>query len=78
MNCRCCGRDFGIEEIELVRSLIAEAPARAELSRLTCLDEARRVELICPYPSRAPPADPPQIHHNLCLMRVQQKQDSGF
>ncbi len=42
MNCRCRGRDFGIEEIELVRSLIAEAPARAraELSRLTCLELA--------------------------------------
>ena len=44
MNCRCRGRDFGIEEIGLVRSLIAEAPARsrAELSGLTCLEPAWR------------------------------------
>jgi len=44
MNCRCRGRDFGIEETGLVRSLIAEAPARsrAELSGLACLEPAWR------------------------------------
>jgi len=35
---RYCGRDFPTDEIELIRRLIAEDPARtrAELSRLTC------------------------------------------
>ena len=28
------------------------------------MSEARRAELICPYPSQAPPAEPPQIHLN--------------
>ena len=38
MNHRYCGRDFSAEEIELIRHLIIEDPARcrAELSRLTC------------------------------------------
>ncbi len=38
MSHRYCGRDFHTDEIELIRRLIAEDPARtrAELSRLTC------------------------------------------
>ncbi|MCP5070544.1 MAG: hypothetical protein GY946_28595, partial [bacterium] len=38
MSHRYCGRDFPTDEIELIRRLIAEDPARtrAELSRLTC------------------------------------------
>ncbi|MCP4967096.1 MAG: DUF4338 domain-containing protein [bacterium] len=38
MSHRYCGRDFHADEIELIRHLIAEDPARtrAELSRLTC------------------------------------------
>ncbi len=38
MTHRYCGRDFRAEEIERIRHLIAEDPARtrAELSRLTC------------------------------------------
>lgn len=38
MNPRYCGRDFSPGELDLIRRLIAEDPARsrAELSRLTC------------------------------------------
>ena len=38
MSHRYCGRDFPADEIEQIRHLIAEDPARtrAELSRLTC------------------------------------------
>jgi hypothetical protein len=38
MSHRYCGREFHVEDIALIRRLIAEDPARtrAELSRLTC------------------------------------------
>ena len=38
MSIRYCGRDFSPAELEFIRHLIAEEPARnrAELSRLTC------------------------------------------